>query len=122
MLSCAVLMPVLIGPGGRFWKFDGMPEGASRELMQRIMDIATAEPHQYQHCWRRGDVVLWDNRCLLHTAPPGSRAGGDRMGVGDGRLFRRLRPTSKQLPQGPAMIASMPSLGMSTTLAGGSRL
>ena len=24
----------------------------------------------HTHCWRKGDVVMWDNRCLLHRALP----------------------------------------------------
>ena len=24
----------------------------------------------YYHRWRRGDLVMWDNRCLLHRAIP----------------------------------------------------
>jgi taurine dioxygenase len=31
----------------------------------------------YRHKWRRGDVVIWDNRCLMHKAngdyPEGAR-------------------------------------------------
>ena len=49
----------------------------------------------------RGGVSL-SQRCLMHSAPPGTVENGDNMGVGDGRLFRRLRPTSKQTPVGPA--------------------
>jgi len=26
------------------------------------------EKYQYRHKWRKGDLVLWDNRCLLHKA------------------------------------------------------
>ena len=28
------------------------------------------EGAKYLHSWRRGDFVLWDNRCLLHAAHP----------------------------------------------------
>ena len=41
-----------------FHTHSGMEEEASRELMQSIMDIATAEP--YQHGWRKGDYVYVD--------------------------------------------------------------
>jgi alpha-ketoglutarate-dependent taurine dioxygenase len=23
----------------------------------------------YQHRWNQGDLVVWDNRCLLHRCP-----------------------------------------------------
>ncbi len=29
---------------------------------------ATAERFQYRHAWQPGDLVMWDNRCLLHKS------------------------------------------------------
>ena len=28
----------------------------------------TATTAQYRHKWQKGDIVLWDNRCALHSA------------------------------------------------------
>ncbi len=33
-----------------------------------IFAHATQEKYQYRHKWQVGDLVLWDNRCLLHKA------------------------------------------------------
>jgi alpha-ketoglutarate-dependent taurine dioxygenase len=46
----------------------GMPETESRDLIARLMAHATQARFVYSHQWREGDLVLWDNRCLLHRA------------------------------------------------------
>ena len=30
-----------------------------------------ATPAQYRHKWQKGDIVIWDNRCALHSATGG---------------------------------------------------
>ena len=37
-------------------------------LLDELLAHATEERFQYRHKWRVGDLVLWDNRCLLHKA------------------------------------------------------
>ena len=32
------------------------------------MDFATGPDFTASHKWRKGDLVMWDNRCLLHQA------------------------------------------------------
>jgi taurine dioxygenase len=46
----------------------GMPEGEALRLLDELLAHATQEKYQYRHKWRKGDMVLWDNRCLLHKA------------------------------------------------------
>ena len=29
---------------------------------------ATQQKYEYRHKWQRGDVVIWDNRSVLHQA------------------------------------------------------
>jgi len=43
----------------------------------------TAEDHVLSHRWQPGDLVIWDNRCLLHRG-----AGYDA-----DRFRRRMRQT-----------------------------
>lgn len=38
----------------------------SRALLDELLELATADEHVYTHQWRPGDLVVWDNRCLLH--------------------------------------------------------
>lgn len=46
----------------------GMPEAEGDALLQELLDHATQPQFVYTHDWRDGDLVMWDNRCLLHRA------------------------------------------------------
>ena len=46
----------------------GMPEAAGDALLQELLDHATQPQFVYTHQWCDGDLVMWDNRCLLHRA------------------------------------------------------
>jgi taurine dioxygenase len=49
---------------------DGWPFADGRALLARLEEHATGERFIYRHRWRPGDVLMWDNRCLLHRADP----------------------------------------------------
>ena len=36
------------------------------QVTDEIWDVATADALTWRHQWRVGDVVLWDNRCVMH--------------------------------------------------------
>lgn len=38
----------------------------ARELIDGLLEGATQPQYVYTHCWKAGDTVMWDNRCLLH--------------------------------------------------------
>ena len=46
----------------------GLPEGESAALLGELLAHATQPRFVYAHRWRPGDLVMWDNRCLLHRA------------------------------------------------------
>jgi taurine dioxygenase len=46
----------------------GMDHREALPLLDEIMAHATADRFQYRHKWRQGDLVIWDNRFLLHKA------------------------------------------------------
>lgn len=51
----------------------GIPGLAPEESCQLLDDLVVKvcqPPRTYKHSWRVGDLVLWDNRCLLHRARP----------------------------------------------------
>lgn len=48
----------------------GLAPEESEELLKELIDFACRPPRVYHHDWRPGDVVIWDNRCLLHQATP----------------------------------------------------
>ena len=37
-------------------------------LLDELLAHATQPQYEYRHQWRTGDMVMWDNRCLLHKA------------------------------------------------------
>ena len=46
----------------------GIPAADGRALLDRLLAHTTQPQFVYAHPWRRGDLVMWDNRCLLHRA------------------------------------------------------
>ena len=46
----------------------GLPEAEGRALLAELLAHATQRQFVYTHRWRTGDLVMWDNRCLLHRA------------------------------------------------------
>jgi taurine dioxygenase len=46
----------------------GMPEAEALSLLADLLKHATQPRYQYRHRWRAGDLVMWDNRSLLHKA------------------------------------------------------
>jgi alpha-ketoglutarate-dependent 2,4-dichlorophenoxyacetate dioxygenase len=48
----------------------GWPVEEGRKLIGEIMTLAAEPRFVYSHPWREGDLVVYDNRCLLHRATP----------------------------------------------------
>jgi alpha-ketoglutarate-dependent taurine dioxygenase len=48
----------------------GLDEATSKRLLDDLLEVACKPPRLYRHEWRPGDVIAWDNRCLLHRARP----------------------------------------------------
>jgi taurine dioxygenase len=46
----------------------GLDHKEALPLLVELLEHSTAPRFQYRHRWRPGDVVMWDNRCLLHKA------------------------------------------------------
>lgn len=46
----------------------GWPLDEGRRFLDELNAFATQPQFVYTHCWRRGDLVIWDNRCTLHRA------------------------------------------------------
>ena len=42
----------------------------SRRLLADLVVFACQPPRVHTHRWQPGDVVIWDNRCVLHRARP----------------------------------------------------
>ena len=48
----------------------GMPTAEARSLIRELVAAATPPDAVYTHRWRVGDLVMWDNRCMLHRGRP----------------------------------------------------
>jgi len=49
---------------------ESMEEKAAQELIDEVVSAATAPGLSYEHKWRAGDVVMWDNRATMHRGRP----------------------------------------------------
>ena len=56
----------------------GMPEAEGVALLERLLAHTTRPELVYVHTWRAGDLVMWDNRCLLHRAMRNYDMGRER--------------------------------------------
>ena len=44
-----------------------MDRGRSDALLEKLFDHGEKEEFVYEHVWRVGDLLLWDNRCSMHA-------------------------------------------------------
>jgi len=45
----------------------GLPEAESDAVLERIFDHIENEEFIYEHKWRKGDLLMWDNRSSIHA-------------------------------------------------------
>jgi taurine dioxygenase len=55
---------------------DSMGNGV--DTLQQIFEHQQKKEFVYRHKWKKNDLVMWDNRCVLHRAS-GGYAGHDRL-------------------------------------------
>ena len=63
-------------------EIEGLPREESNALLQLLFDHQEQMRFVYQHVWRVGDILMWDNRCTLHARTDFS--------AGERRLLRRV--------------------------------
>ena len=63
-------------------------------LHAELVKIVNKSSYKYKHRWDKGDLVMWDNRCLLHRAIPYNMNKYRR-------VFRRTTVAGKGLIKGP---------------------
>ena len=49
---------------------EGLPIDEGRALLKELLAHVTQPQFCYRHEWTLGDLVVWDNRCVLHRATP----------------------------------------------------
>jgi taurine dioxygenase len=48
-------------------RIDGMAREESDALLDWVQEQIVQPQYHYEHEWRVGDMLLWDNRCLVHS-------------------------------------------------------
>ncbi len=66
----------------------GMPLAEGRILLADLLEHATQREFVYRHRWRPGDLVMWDNRAVVHR--------GRRFDLGERRELRRTTTLETQ--------------------------
>jgi len=56
--------------GDHAWQIEGMALEEGRNLIEDLNSRIIDEKQVYTHHWQVGDLILWDNRCMLHKAEP----------------------------------------------------
>ena len=89
---------------------EGLPVEDSEALLNRLWSHATRLEVAWHHTWRRGDILIWDNRCVMHHRNPfdpdarrvmhriqckGERPYRDRQAATRRRHPRALRGTAR---------------------------
>jgi len=56
--------------GAHCSKIDGMTENESQNLLKEIYEFVDNKSFVYSHVWKPYDLIMWDNRSVLHRATP----------------------------------------------------
>lgn len=57
----------------------GMDRTESNGLLDWVHDTITQPKYRYDHEWRTGDILIWDNRCLVHSVNVDFPIGQNRL-------------------------------------------
>ena len=53
---------------GKILRIEGLEQDESDALIEELTGRMIQPDAQYRHHWRKGDIVIWDNRCSYHRA------------------------------------------------------
>ena len=56
--------------GSHARSIEGWRDEDARALLDDLVARATAPEFRYQHRWQVDDLLIWDNRCVLHRGLP----------------------------------------------------
>jgi alpha-ketoglutarate-dependent 2,4-dichlorophenoxyacetate dioxygenase len=56
--------------GSHAWYIEGKPYDESRRRLDDLLAHTTRPECVYRHRWAQWDLVMWDNRCVLHRGRP----------------------------------------------------
>jgi len=76
--------------GAHTTRIVGRPVPEGRLLLAELLEHATQPEFVYRHCWRAGDLMIWDNRAVLHR--------GRRYNLSQRRELRRSTTEDIEAP------------------------
>jgi hypothetical protein len=97
---------------------EGMEPKAGEKLIEELTEAATAPGTTYEHKWKNGDVVMWDNRATMHRGRPWPAQRGALHGAHHdlGACGRRRRDDAAIAAAGGGVTASAASRSSSLFL------
>lgn len=51
-------------------RFEGMNDADSGEIVEELTDFVSQPRFEYRHRWSPGDLIIWDNRSVVHKQLP----------------------------------------------------
>ena len=51
-------------------RVEGMDEAAGQDLLEGLIAHATEDRFVYRHRWSDHDILMWDNRAVMHAVQP----------------------------------------------------
>jgi alpha-ketoglutarate-dependent taurine dioxygenase len=75
------------------YEVEGMDSEASERLIHHLLEACVASERIYRHAWSPGDLLIWDNRSMLHRAQ------------GFDAVFPRIMRHVRVAGEGPAIAA-----------------
>ncbi len=67
-------------------EIEGLSYEENKKALKALFEFIEKEEHIFKHTWEKGDVIIWDNRYLLHmssTIPKGEKSKSYRIGIYD---------------------------------------
>ena len=56
--------------GRHAYRIPGLDGAEAQDLLDDLLAFPCQPPRTHKHNWQPGDLVVWDNRCILHAARP----------------------------------------------------
>ena len=53
---------------GKILRIEGLGPAESDAVIDELTELMIQPDGEYHHQWRKGDIVIWDNRCSYHKA------------------------------------------------------
>ncbi|MEU8523615.1 TauD/TfdA family dioxygenase [Streptomyces sp. NPDC048577] len=89
-------------------RVEGLSETDGRTLLADLLAHTTSPEYLYTHRWKQGDLVVWDNLAVLHTASPCDSSRNPRLLVRAAvrQPPRRLGTSDGGIPTAPPTYVS----------------